>query len=770
MKFSIGQSAPRIEDHRLLTGTGSFTDDLTDPAALRAVILRSDHAHAIIKDIDTTAAAAADGVVSVLTERELAQDGIKDMPCLTELDNRDGSKQAYTPWAALARDRVRFVGQPVVLIIAKTVSQATDAAELIAITYEDLPVSLDLEKTVKQNAPQLWDHIPDNTALDWHIGDEAAVDDAFAKAASTSSIRLVNNRVVVNSMEVRPIFAQYNKSNDRTTLYSSTQGPDFIIGPLAQVLSVDKSKLRCVTNDVGGGFGMKVFLYPEHVLVTWAARKLKCDISYLPTRSEAFTSDVHGRDLVSHAQAALDENGVILGLKVLTYSNLGACLSNFGPYIQTGSGGHMIPGCYQMPACYNRVIGVLTNTVPVDAYRGAGRPEATYLIERFMDVIADDMGLSPDEIRRRNFIKPEQMPYTTALGNTYDSGDFEAIMQLAMENAQWDQFDTRAKISRDNGKIRGIGMSVYIERCGGGGGLPAVLEFNEDDSLTLLTGTQTNGQGHETAFTQILSDRLGISVEKIHIVQGDTDRTPPGFTGGSRSVPIGGSATLRAADEVIQKGRSIAAHLLETAESDIEYTDGRFTVAGTDMTMDLFQVASAAQDATKLPDGIEPGLNTTHEFTSDEATYPNGCHICELEIDPETGEIEIANYTLVDDFGELINPNLLAGQVHGGIAQGIGQALLESTVYDANGQLVSGSFMDYTMPRADNIPPIRFNTKNIPCKNNPLGIKGAGEAGAIGSPPAVVNAVVNAVAQYAGDINHIDMPITREAVWQLLQK
>ena len=768
IKFSIGQSADRIEDLRLLTGQGRYTSDSADPSAAKAYILRSTHAHAEVRINSIEAAAAAPGVIAVLTEQDLAADDIGDLPCLTDLDNRDGTKQSYTEWPVLARGRVRFVGQPVALVIAERIEQAMDAAELIDIDYDTLPASVETEATVSEDAPQLWSHMPHNIAFDWHLGDEEAVNAAFEKASHVTSLRVENNRVVVNSMEPRPIYAEYDAATDRTTLYSSTQGPSFIRGPLAaQVLKIAPEKIRCITGDVGGGFGMKVFLYTEHVLVTWASRKLGINVSYHPTRSDAFVSDVHGRDLVSHVEAATDANGVIEALRVKTYSNMGAYLSNFGPYIQTGSGGNMIPGCYRIPAVYNRVIGVMTNTVPVDAYRGAGRPEATYLIERLMDVIADDHKLSPDEIRRRNFIKPEQMPYTTALGNTYDSGDFKSIMETAMQSADWSGFEQRRATAAREGKLRGIGMAVYIERCGGGGDMPVRIEFNDDDTLTLLSGSQTNGQGHETAFTQILSDRLGISIDKIRFVQGDTDRTPPGFTGGSRTMPIGGSSTLVAADSIIDKGRRIASHIMETDESDIEFADGMFTVAGTDMQMDLFAVAREARDESKLPPGVSAGLDAQEDFTSEEATYPNGCHICEVEIDPETGVLEIAQYRVVDDFGNLLNPSLLEGQVHGGIAQGLGQALLEQTVFDDNGQLLSGSFMDYTMPRADTVPSIAFSTQNIPCKNNLLGIKGAGEAGAIGSPPAAINAVVNALQARTG-LNHVDMPATTQRIWQLL--
>ena len=769
MKFGIGQAVTRVEDLRLITGKGRYTDDLPAVNAARMFILRSPYAHADLNIQDTTAAENAPGVQLVLTGADVAADGLGLMPCMIPITSRDGSERGDTPWPMLAQQRVRYVGEPVVLIVAETLNQARDAAELIELDYTPLEAATDTVGATRPGQPQLWEHSPSNIIFDWEKGDRAAVDKVFASAARTVKVELVNNRIIANSMETRAVLADYDTASDRSTLYSSTQGPSFIQGPIAEaILHIPKEKLRCVTTDVGGGFGMKVFVYHESVLAVWASRKLKRAVRYTPERSDAFVSDVHGRDNVSMAEAALDEHGVIQALRVTTYANMGAYLSNFGPFIPTDCGTNMLSGCYLVPHIYVNVKGVMTNTTPVDAYRGAGRPEATYVIERVIDVVGRELGLSPDEIRRRNFVQPTQMPFKTALGNVYDSGTFEAIMDAAMAAADWEGFEQRRHQARARGMLRGIGMSTYIERCGGGTPLPARVVFNDDDTITVLSGTQSNGQGHETSFIQILSERLGVDADQIKVVQGDTDRTPAGFTGGSRSVPVGGAAVANAAEHVIDKGSRIAAHLLEAAAADIEFSDGQFSIAGTDRRLDLFAVARAARDPGQLPQGMEPGLDAEGSFTPPEATYPNGCHICELEIDPATGVATIVNYTVMDDFGAVINPLLLTGQVHGGIAQGVGQAIYECGLYDESGQLLTGSFMDYTMPRADTVPSIHFSMHNVPCTTNPLGIKGAGEAGAIGAPPAVVSAFVDALHPLTG-INHIDMPITAQKVWRLLQ-
>lgn len=768
MKFGVGQAVTRIEDQRLLTGQGRYTDDLSVANTARAYILRSPHANAKINSIDTSAASQADGVLLVLTGADVAADGLGDMPCLIPITNRDGSQRPDTSFPILAQEQVRYVGNAVAVVVAETLEQARDAAELIDVDYEPLDAATDTVAATKDGAHQIWPHISNNMVFDWENGDKAAVDAIFDKAAHNIEVTLVNNRLIANSMETRAIVADYNPDDDRTTLYSSTQGPSLIQGPLAEmVLKMEVGKLRCITTDVGGGFGMKVFVYPEHAIVVWASRKLKRAVRYTPDRSDAFVSDVHGRDNVSTAQAAVDENGVIQALRVTTYANMGAYLSNFAPFIPTDCGTHMLSGSYQVPLIYVNVKGVITNTTPVDAYRGAGRPEATYVIERVVDVVGRELGLGPAEVRRRNFITPTQMPFKTALGNTYDSGDFALLMDKAMAAADWDGFESRRQAAKAQGKILGIGMATYIEQCGGGDPLPAIVRVDEDDTVSVLSGTQTNGQGHETSFTQILSEKLGIDVENIRVIQGDTDHTPPGFTGGSRSLPVGGPAVIAAAEKVIEQGKQIAANVLEAAVEDIEYGDGRFSIVGTDRRLSLFDAAKASRDPAHADAGVEPNLSGTGEFTPPEATYPNGCHICELEVDADTGSTTIVRYTIVDDFGAVINPLLLQGQVHGGVAQGVGQAMLEQGQYDDSGQLLTGSFMDYTMPRADIFPTIDFEMENTPCTTNPMGIKGAGEAGSIGAPPAVVNAFVDALNPATG-IKHIDMPVTAEKIWRTL--
>ena len=773
MKFGIGQAVTRVEDRRLLTGGGQYTDDVQVEGAARAYVLRSPYAHARIASIDVEAAKAAPGVHLVLTHADVAADGLGDLPCLVPLKNRDGSNRADTPRPVLADGVVRHVGDPVALIVADTLEQARDAAELVEVDYDDLPSVVDTKAALADAAPQVWDHIDGNVCFDWEMGDREPVEQALAKAHHVTRLELVNNRVVVNSMEPRGAVATYDDATDRSTLYSSTQGVHIIHGQLADmVLKIGKDKLRCLTTDVGGGFGMKIFLYPEQVLVTWASRKLKRAVKWIPDRSEAFQSDIQGRDHVSVAELAMDGEGRFLGLRVTTLAQIGAYLSNFAPFIPTGAGSAMLVGIYTTPAIYVNVKGVMTNTVPTDAYRGAGRPEAAYLIERLVDQAAREMKLSPAELRRRNFIRPEQMPYTTSLGDVYDSGEFDTVMTKAMERAGWDGFEERRRAAKARGKVAGIGLATYVERCSGGMAETAVVKFGDDDTLTVYIGTQSNGQGHETAYKQILSQHFGVDIERLRIIQGDTDTVPSGMTGGSRSVPVGGAAMIGAADKIKEKGRRIAAHLMETAEVDVEFADGTFRVAGTDRAMSLWDVAKAAKDPSKLPEGMEPG-GLDDQFTRDPGgvyTYPNGCHVCEVEIDRDTGVVEIVRYTVVDDFGGVVNPIMLMGQVHGGIVQGLGQALVERTVYDDDsGQLVTGSFMDYAMPRADIVPFIDFTMHNVPCSTNPLGIKGAGEAGAIGAPPAVINALVDALQPETG-VLHVDMPATPLVLWRLLNE
>ncbi len=767
-KFAVGQAVSRLEDEPLLKGQGRYTDDVKLPNATYAYILRSPHAHARIRSLDVAAAKKAPGVLTVLTGKDVAADKLGDMPCFIPIDNIDGSKRADTPHPILAKDTVRYVGDPVALIVAETLNQARDAAELIEVDYEERPAAVHTLNSAKPGAPQAWDHVKNNICFDWQSGDKAAVEAAFKNAAHVTKVTLWNNRCVVNSLETRGAIADYDAKTDRSTLYTGSQGASLIHPQIADaVLKIGKDKLRVITPNVGGGFGMKIFLYCEQCLIVWASRKVKRPVRWIAERSEAFLSDTQGRDNHSVAELALDKDARFLALRVTTHANLGAYLSNFGPYIPT-VGTRMLAGVYKTPAIYINVKGVLTNTVPMDAYRGAGRPEAIYLLERTVDTAARELGLSPDEIRRRNFIQPADIPYKTALGDLYDSGDFPGNMQRSMTKADWTSFAARRAESEKRGMLRGIGMAYYIEICGNGPGEGAIIKVDPKGTVTVFLGMQDNGQGHVTSNTQILSEKLGIDASAIRIVQGDTDFTPEGMTGGSRFSATGGTTLLMAADKVVEKGKEIAAESLEVAARDLEYKDGKFTVAGTDKAIDIFQVAAAAQSKKDLPQGEEAGLNAKVSYALPSATYPNGCHIVEVEIDPATGKVEVLRYTVCDDFGSVINPMLLAGQVHGGIAQGLGQALFEHTVYDEqSGQLLSGSLMDYALPRADQLPNIDFNFHNSPCTTNPLGIKGSGEAGAIGAPPAVMNAIADALYHAAG-IKHIDMPATPQRVWQAL--
>ena len=757
-KFGIGDSVRRLEDPRLLTGGGRYTDDtkLAQPAA-RMVVLRSPHAHADIKRIDTAAAKKAPGVLAVFTGTDVETEGFGDVPCLVPLDNKDGTPRADTSRPMLAKGRVRHVGDPVALVVAETLEQAKDAAELIEVDYAARPHVVGTWEAAQPGAPTVHDHIKDNIVFDWAMGDQAATDAAFKKADRTVSLRLVNQRLVVNSMEPRGAICEYDAAHDHSTLWVSSQGVHMIRPVVADmILKIGSPKLRVRTGDVGGGFGMKIFVHPEYPMVVWASRALKRTVKWIPDRQEAFQSDVQGRDHVSIAEMALDKDCRFIGCRVTTYAALGAYLNHFSVFIPTLAGSSMLNGLYQTPAVYVNVKGVMTNTVPTDAYRGAGRPEAAYLVERFVDHIARETGLAPDEIRARNFIKPGQIPFKTALGDTYDSGDFETVMRKGMAKADWAGFAARRAQSEKAGKWRGIGMATYVEKCSGGGAPETVKAvFNDDATLSLITGNQTNGQGHETALRQIASATFGIDVEQIRLVQGDSDVVPEGFTGGSRTIAINGVATVGVADKIIAKAKPLAANLLEASAADIDYKDGSFRIVGTDRKVGLFDVAKANKgalddDFTRMPEAD---------------TYPNGCHICELEIDPDTGTLEIRNYSVMDDFGMALNPMLLQGQVHGGVGQGVGQALAEQAVYDKDsGQLMSGSFMDYALPRADIVPPVTFDMHNSPCTTNPLGVKGAGEAGAIGAPPAVVNAIVSAIHPHTG-VSHIDMPVTAASLW-----
>jgi carbon-monoxide dehydrogenase large subunit len=767
VKFGIGQPVRRSEDLRLITGRGVYTDDIVLPRAAQAFVLRSPVAHARIRRIDPTPARGMPGVLLVATGDDLAELG--DLPCVIPLNNRDGSPRHDTPRPVLARGKVRHVGQPVALVVAETLAAARDAAEAIQVEYDELPAVTDAKDAIQPGAPQLFDHIKNNIVFDWDNdrGDAAATDAAFAKATRIVTLDVVNNRVVANSMEPRNAIAEYDAASDRSTLYTATQGPHFVRDPLAEiVLKMPKEKLRVITRNVGGGFGMKAFVYPEHALVIWASRKLKRPVKWQEDRSEGFLSDNQGRDHTTHAELALDAKGRFLGLRVSILANIGAYLSPFGCFVPTRSS-DLVSGLYRFGAIHINVKGVATNTVPVCAYRGAGRPEAAYLLERLVDAAARDIGMSPDKIRRINFVPPSAMPYTSVTKLVLDSGEFEKVMDRAMAAAEWSTFKQRRRESERRGMLRGIGMATYTERCGGGFPETASIEF-KDDRVELVMGNQEYGTGLITSYKQLVSDQLGIDADRIDVIMGDTDRTPSGLTGGSRAVAVAGSALHEAGREIIAKGKELAAHMLEVSAADVNFADGVFGVPGTDLRVDLFELAKAARDPKRLPSGMTPGLDTTHQRVPPAETFPNGCHIVEVEIDPSTGAVAILRYTIVDDFGRTINPLMLEGQVHGGVVQGIGQALLEHAIYDPDsGQLLSGSFMDYAMPRAGDLPSFAFETHNVPSTSNPFGVKGAGEAGAVGAPPAVINAIVDALHHKNG-ARHIDMPATPRRVWEAI--
>jgi aerobic carbon-monoxide dehydrogenase large subunit len=769
MKFGVGQPVRRHEDLRLVTGQGRYTDDIVLPRMTHAFVLRSPVAHARIKRIDAAAARRMPGVLFAAAGEDVRADGLGDVPCMIPLVNRDGTPRHDTPRPVLALGKVRHVGQPVALVVAETLTAARDAAEAVEVEYEPLPAVTETRDAIRAGAPQLFDHIPSNIVFDWDndMGDAQATDAAFSKAARVVTLELVNNRVVVNSMEPRNAVADYDPASGRSTLQTATQGPYFVRDPLAEaVLKMPKDMLRVITPNVGGAFGMKAFVYPEQALVVWASRKLGRPVKWQEDRSEGFVSDNQGRDHSTRAELALDENGRFLGLRVSILANLGAYLAPFGCFVPTRST-DLVSGLYAIGAIHVNVKGVCTNTVPVCAYRGAGRPEAAYLLERLVDAAARELGMSPDAIRRINFVPSSAMPYTSATKLLLDSGEFEEVMNRCMIAAEWSSFRQRRDRSKRNGKLRGIGMATYTERCGGGFPETASIEF-KDERIELVMGNQEYGTGLVTAYKQLVSDQLGVDADLIDVIMGDTDRTPSGLSGGSRALAVAGTALYEAGRMIIHKGTRLAAHVMEVSAQDVSFADGVFSVLGTDLRIDLVELAKTARDPAKLPAGMEPGLDTTHQRVPPAQTFPNGCHIVELEIDPDTGVVSIDRYTAVDDFGRTINPLLLEGQVHGGIAQGIGQALLEHTVYDPeDGQLLSGSFTDYAMPRAGDLPIFAFSTHNVPSTANPLGVKGAGEAGAVGAPPAVINAVVDALSRRIG-LRHIDMPATPRRVWEML--
>ena len=780
----IGQSVLRKEDYRFLTGSGSYADDINRPDQCHAVLVRSPHAHANIQSIDMAAAQAASEVIAVFTGADIVNDGIGSLPCGWGITQVDGTQMSEPPHPLLQAERVRHVGDPVAIVIAKTRAAARDAADLVAVSYNVLPSITETAGAMAPGAPQVHDEASNNLCFDWEIGDAGPTDSAFAAADHVTTLDLVNTRMVTNAVEPRSAVGEYDAGNDCYTLYTSSQNPHVIrllMG--AFVLQIPEHKLRVVSPDVGGGFGSKIFHYAEEALVTWAAKKVGRPVKWTAERSESFISDAQGRDHVSRAEVAMDKEGTFLGLRVQTTANLGAYLSSFAPLVPTYLYATLLAGQYATPAIHCNVKAIFTNTVPVDALRGAGRPEATYLIERLVDKAASEIGLDPAELRRRNLIRDDAFPYQTPVALAYDSGAYEKALDTALDAADYAAFEDRRAAAAKRGKLRGIGLAAYIEACGAApsaiaGALGAraglyeagQIRFHPTGSISVFTGSQSQGQGHETTFAQIVSDRLGVAVDNIDVIHGDTDRIPFGMgTYGSRSLAVGGSALAKAMDKIIDKGRKIAAHVLEASVDDIVFDTGKFTVNGTDKEIGIADVAMAAYVPHNYPlEEMEPGLDESAFYDPANFTFPFGTQVCELEIDEETGSIEIVRFTAVDDFGRIINPMIVDGQVHGGIAHGIGQALLENCVYDkATGQLLTGSYNDYSMPRADNVPSYDTATQETLCPHNPLGVKGCGEAGTIGAGAAVMNAVVNALSTRG--ISHIDMPATAHNVWQALR-
>ena len=776
----IGASVRRKEDFRFLTGRGRYTDDLNRPGQTYACFVRSPHAHATVKSVNTDAAAAAPGVIAVFTGADMAADSVGSLPCGWTVTDRHGEPHKAPPHFPLVRDKVRYVGDHVAVVIAGTASQAKDAAELVEVDYGEEPVNVDPAKAADSGTPQLHEEAPGNLCYDWELGDEAAVDEAIAGAHHVAKLDFINNRLIPNAIEPRAAIGEYDAGSDSYTLYSTSQNPHLLRLILcAFVLGLPESKVRVVAPDVGGGFGSKIYCYAEETVCTWAAKKVGRPIKWTAERSESFLADAHGRDHVTHAELALDADGKFLALKVDTTANLGGYLSNFATSIPTYLYATLLAGQYTTPVIYCNVKAVFTNTAPVDAYRGAGRPEATYVIERLVEVAARETGIDPAELRKRNFVPPDAFPYQTPVALQYDSGQYELALNEALKLIDYEAFPARRRESESRGKLRGIGFSAYIEACGiapsavvgslgAGVGLweSGQIRFNPTGSLTIYTGSHSHGQGHETTFSQLVSDRLGIPIEQVEVVHGDTSSVPFGMgTYGSRSLAVGGSALSRACDKIIEKGKKIAAHLMEASVDDVEFDAGNFRVAGTDKVKSMGEVAFAAYVPHNYPEDLEPGLDETAFYDPLNFTFPAGTHICEVEIDPQTGVVDVVDWAAVDDFGNVVNPLIVEGQVHGGIAQGVGQALLENSVYDAGGQLLTGSYMDYCMPRADDLPSFKVGMTETPCPHNPLGVKGCGEAGAIASPAALINAVTNAL-----NIKHLDMPASPETVWRAAQQ
>ncbi|WP_407186680.1 xanthine dehydrogenase family protein molybdopterin-binding subunit [Bradyrhizobium centrosematis] len=772
----IGARVVRKEDKRFITGKGRYVDDIKLTGMTHAHFIRSPHAHAKVKGIDASAALKMPGVVAVLTGQQIVDDKVGNLICGWAITSKDGSPMKMGAWPAMAPETVRFVGQAVAVVIAESKNLARDAAEAVVVNYEELPAVADVLAAIKPGAPQLHPEAPGNQVYDWVIGDEGATDAAFAKAANVVKLDVTNNRLAPNAMEPRAAIADYDAAEEHFTLYTTSQNPHVARLVLSAFYNIaPEHKLRVIAPDVGGGFGSKIFIYPEEMVALWASKKVGRPVKWTGDRTEAFLTDAHGRDHVTHAEMAFDANNKIIGFKVKTYANFGAYMSLFSSSVPTYLYATLLSGQYNIPAIHAEVIGVYTNTTPVDAYRGAGRPEASYLIERLMETAARQLNVDPAQLRRTNFIT--QFPHQTPVIMAYDTGDFNASLDAAMKAIDYAGFPARKAKAKADGKLRGIGVSCYIEACGiapskavgslgAGVGLweSAEVRVNPVGTIEILTGSHSHGQGHETTFCQLVADRLGVPISQVSIVHGDTDKVQFGMgTYGSRSAAVGLTAILKAMEKMEAKAKKIAAHALEASEADIVIENGEFKVTGTDKAIALPMVALAAYTAHNLPEGMEPGLKESAFYDPTNFTFPAGAYICEVEVDPGTGKTSFVNFVAADDFGRLINPMIVEGQVHGGLVQGIGQALLEHAVYDANGQPVTASFMDYAMPRADDVPSFNLSHTTTLCPGNPLGIKGCGEAGAIGASAAVINAITDAIGK-----NNLEMPATPDRVWRTI--
>jgi carbon-monoxide dehydrogenase large subunit len=776
----IGARVLRKEDRRFITGRGRYTDDINRPGQAYAVFVRSPHAHAKINGIDKSQALAAPGALAVLDGDDLKASGWGGLICGWMIHSRDRSPMKVGPHPMLAQGKVRHVGDQVACVVAETHHQAKDAAELVEVDYEELPACVSTARARDEGQPLVHDEVARNTVFEWELGDAGVVDQAIASAAHVTRIDLVNNRLVPNAIETRAAIGEYDAGTEGFTLYTTSQNPHvarLVIS--AFVGAAPEHKLHVIAPDVGGGFGSKIFIYAEECVCLMASKRVGRPVKWTAERTEAFLTDAHGRDHVTHAELAMDADGHFTALKVHTVANMGAYLSTFASSVPTYLYGTLLAGQYKTPAIYCSVDAVYTNTVPVDAYRGAGRPEATYLLETIVDTAARETGRDPAELRRLNFIPKDAFPYQTPVALQYDIGDYEAHLDKALKTADYKNFAQRRAQSEAKGLLRGVGLSCYIEACGiapsavvgslgAGVGLweSAKVRFSHTGTVQVLTGTHTHGQGHETTFAQLVAEKLGVPIANVEVIHGDTEKTPVGMgTYGSRSLAVGGQAIVNACDKIVEKGKKIAAHLLEAAEADVEFKDGSFTVKGTDRAKSIGEVVFEAYVPHHIPQGlVEPGMEETAFYDPANFTYPSGTYVCEVEVDPQTGVVQIDRFVAVDDFGRVINPMIVEGQVHGGLAQGIGQAMIERCVYDDAGQLLSATYMDYCMPRANNFPQFQVETTETPCTHNTLGVKGCGEAGAIGAPPAVMNAITDAIGV------RISMPATHEKVWRAIQE